>query len=162
MASNCRSVRPPGGSRATSAFGPPFTYHDRLCRSALSAQRAENFLPGFHSAHGIVNSKPSKGLVIPKMWSRMPPRPANLPAFLVEIVWDRCQRPPATHSRASTNIRTCNSMNEKSSSPRGSSLDLARCSWSPLIPSGVMQIALQHHIVLRRDGNDDSGKFRAL
>src|SRR5580692_1057591 len=27
---------------------------------------------------------------------------------------------------------------------------------------GVKQIALQHHIVLRRDGNDDSGKFRAL
>jgi hypothetical protein len=27
---------------------------------------------------------------------------------------------------------------------------------------GVKQIALQHHIVLCRDGNDDSGKFRAL
>ena len=28
--------------------------------------------------------------------------------------------------------------------------------------TGVKQIALQHHIVLRRDGNDDSGIFRAL
>src|ERR1700719_694183 len=27
---------------------------------------------------------------------------------------------------------------------------------------GVKQIALQHQIVLCRDGNDDSGKFRAL
>src|ERR1700680_63090 len=28
--------------------------------------------------------------------------------------------------------------------------------------TGVKQIALQHHIVLCRDRNDDSGKFRAL
>jgi hypothetical protein len=28
--------------------------------------------------------------------------------------------------------------------------------------TGVKQFALQHHIVRRRDGNDDSGIFRAL